>query len=106
MALPMKKIRINEVKNVIQYKIDPKKAPGYDLCNGIILKELSHKGLRAITQIYNAVLQSEYFPCQWKMGQIIMIVKPGKNPSDITSYRPISLLPIVSKILQKHFLND
>ena len=104
MALPVKKIRINEVKNVIQ--IDPKKAPGYDLFNGIILKELSHKGPRAITQIYNAVLQTEYFPCQWKMGQIIMIVKPGKNPSDITSYRPISLLPIVSKILQKHFLND
>jgi hypothetical protein len=106
MALPMKKIRINEVKNVIQYKIDPKKAPGYDLFNGKILKELSHKGLRAITQIYNAILQTEYFPCQWKMGQIIMIVKLGKNPSDITSYRPISLLPIVSKILQKHFLND
>jgi hypothetical protein len=36
--LPMKKIRINEVKDVIQYKINPKKAPGYDLITGKILK--------------------------------------------------------------------
>jgi hypothetical protein len=57
-ALPMKKIRINEVQNVIQYKICPKKAPGYVLITGKILKELSQKGLRAITQIYNAILQN------------------------------------------------
>jgi hypothetical protein len=64
MTLPMKKIRINEVKNIIQYKINPKKAPGYDLITGKILQELSQKDLRAITQICNAVLRIEYFPCQ------------------------------------------
>jgi uncharacterized protein YcgI (DUF1989 family) len=51
MTLPMKKIRINEVQNVVQYKINPKKAPGYTLINGNILKVLSQKGLGAITQI-------------------------------------------------------
>jgi len=60
----MKKIRINGVKPVIPYKINPKKSPGYDLITGKILKELSQKGLRAITQIYNAILQTEYFSCQ------------------------------------------
>jgi hypothetical protein len=30
-----------------------------------------------------------------------MIAKPGKNPADLTSYRPISLLPLLSKILEK-----
>jgi len=104
-ALPLKKIRINEVKNVIQYKIIPKKSPIYDLVTGKGLKEVSQKGLRAITQIYNAIPQTEYFPYQWKLEQIIMIVKPGKNPNDITSYRLISLLPILSKILEKIFLN-
>jgi hypothetical protein len=33
-----------------------------------------------------------------------MILKPGKNPTDITSYRPISLLPVISKILEKLLL--
>jgi uncharacterized protein YcgI (DUF1989 family) len=38
---PMKKIRNKEVKKVIQYKINPKKASGYDLTTGKTLKELS-----------------------------------------------------------------
>jgi hypothetical protein len=104
MVLLMKKFRINEVKNIIQYKINTKKALDYDLITGKILKKLSRKGLRAITQIYNVMLQTECFPCQWKVGQNIMIVKPGKNPNDITSYRPISPLPILSKVLEKIFL--
>jgi hypothetical protein len=84
MALPMKNIRIKEVRNITQFKINPKKAPAFDLITGKMLKELSHEGLRAITQIYNDILQTEYFPCQWKVGQIITIIKPGKNPNDIT----------------------
>jgi hypothetical protein len=75
----MKKIRINEVKNVIKHKIHPQKAPGYDLITGKVLQELSQKGLKAITQIYNAILRIEYSPCQWKVGQIIMIAKLGKQ---------------------------
>ena len=31
-----------------------------------------------------------------------MIAQPGKNPEDIVSYRPISLLPILPKILEKN----
>ena len=50
------------------------------------------------------MVQTEYIPCQWKVGQIIMIVKPRKNPNDITSYRPISPLQILSKILEKILL--
>ena len=33
-----------------------------------------------------------------------MIAKPGKNPTDVTPYRPISLLPILSKVLEKLIL--
>jgi len=104
MALPLKKIRVGEVKSAIQFALNSKKAPGYDLINGKIIKELSLKGLQAITQIYNAILRLEYFPSHRKIGQIIMIAKPGKNPNDITSYRPISLLPTLSKILEKLIL--
>ena len=34
-----------------------------------------------------------------------MVVKPGKPPEDVKSYRPISLLPIPSKVLELLFLN-
>ena len=58
----------------------------------------------ATTHTYNATLPTVHFPSQWKVAQIIMIVKPGKNPNYITSYRPISLLPTLSKILDKTIL--
>ena len=40
-----------------------------------------------------------------KVAQIKIVVKPGKPPEDINSYRPISLLPIPSKVLELLFLN-
>jgi hypothetical protein len=43
MALPLQKIRIHEVENIIQYKTHPSKAPGYDLIAGKILQELPKK---------------------------------------------------------------
>ena len=81
MALPLQKTCISEVKNIIQYTTNPTKAPGYDLLTGTVLKELSQKGICALTQIYNAILRLEYFPRYWKIGQIIMIAKPGKDPT-------------------------
>jgi hypothetical protein len=45
-----------------------------------------------------------YFPAQWKVTQIILILKPEKAPNELTSYRPISLLPIVSKVFEKLLL--
>jgi hypothetical protein len=46
-----------------------------------------------------------YFPAQWKVAQIILLLKPGKPPHELTSYSPISLLPVVSKVFEKLLLN-
>ncbi|KAH0813919.1 hypothetical protein GEV33_008872 [Tenebrio molitor] len=40
----------------------------------------------------------------WKVAQIIMILKPGKKPEHVSSYRPISLLPMLSKVLEKLYV--
>jgi hypothetical protein len=34
-----------------------------------------------------------------------MITKPGKPPTEVTSYRPISLLPIMAKLFERLLLN-
>lgn len=90
---------MKEVRNVIQ-KIDQKKAPGYDLITGKILRELPDVGVKFLTSIYNPILQRSYVPPQWKVAEIIMIPKPGKTAEETKSYRPISLLPIPSKIME------
>jgi len=80
------------------------KAPGYDLINGEILKKLPEVGLSAITHIYNSILHTGYFPGQWKVSQIVTILKPGKPAEDVKTYRPISLLSILSKVFEKLFI--
>jgi hypothetical protein len=57
-----------------------------------------------LTQLFNAVLLRGYFPAQWKVAQAILILKPGKPPNELTSYRPISLLPTAFKVSEKLLL--
>jgi hypothetical protein len=54
-----------------------------------------------LTTIYNSMLRLCYFLLQWKDAQIIMIAKPGKPPTETNSYRPISLLPTLSKVFER-----
>jgi hypothetical protein len=81
-----------------------RQSPGYDLITGKILKALPTVGIKYLTQLFNAILLLNSFPSQWKVAQIIPILKPGKPPHALTFYWPISLLPIVSKVLEKLLL--
>lgn len=38
------------------------------------------------------------------VAEVIMLPKPGKSPQEISLYRPISLLPVVSKLYDKLLL--
>ncbi len=104
LSRPITPFTTSEVRNVLMIELDSKKSPGYDLIKANILKELPRKGVTFITYLFNAVLRLEYFPNQWKVAQIVVIPKPGKPLTEVSSYRPISLLPILSKLFEKLFL--
>jgi hypothetical protein len=93
-----------EVIKEIKYNISTKKAPSYDLINGEVIKQLPRKAIVKLTNIINAAFRLKYVPKLWKVAEVIMIPKPGKPPHLITSYRPISLLPILSKLFEKLLL--
>jgi len=57
--------------------------------------------MRAITQLLNSILRTGHLPGLWKVSQIIPILKPGKLPEEAQSYRPVSLLPVLSKVFEK-----
>jgi hypothetical protein len=46
-----------------------------------------------LLHIYNIIRRLDYWPRPLETAHIIMILKPGKTPTDVASYRPISLLP-------------
>lgn len=92
---------INEVHKIISSSIDPKKSPGFDLITGKILRELPRKALSKLCHLINASFRLKYVPQLWKVAEVIMILKPGKIPHNTSSYRPISLLPVISKVFEK-----
>ena len=54
-----------------------------------------------ITYICNLSIKTKSFPEKWKEAKVTPIFKKGKT-YDCSNYRPISVLLILSKILEKH----
>lgn len=65
-----------------------------------MLKELPFCGIMKLTHL-NASFRLRYVPRQWKTAEVITIQQPGKPLEEVTSYRSISLLPIISKVYEK-----
>jgi hypothetical protein len=90
-----------EVKNAVE-SMDNKKAPGENGITGELFKQIFETFPNCITTMYNECLRKGTFPNRWKRAKLIPIVKPNKEGSDqVTKYRPISLLNIEGKILEK-----
>lgn len=52
-----------------------------------------------ITAIFISILR--FHPSQWKIAEIVMILKTCKHSTNPSSNRPISLLPTMSKLFEK-----
>lgn len=90
---------IFEVSALIsQLKLDS--APGSDGIKPSIIKDACSEIVVPLTHIYNLSLSSGTFPKSWKVAVLIPIHKSGPKTLP-ENYRPISLLPIFSKILER-----
>ena len=80
------------------------KAPGLI---GIPNRALKHPPMWAVlllVHVFNAILRIHHFPPVWKHARVISIVKPGRDPAQPVSYRPISLLDTIGKLFEKILL--
>ena len=97
---PFSTITDEEIIRTIQ-QLKPGKAPGYDKIPGIVFQKSLPILLPPLRKLFNACISLGYFPSAWKCAKITFIKKPGKPSNQPGSYRPISLLPVASKILEK-----
>lgn len=58
-----------------------------------------------LTTLINTSIVTGIFPASWKHAVVTPLFKNG-NPDEIGNYRPVSLLPIFSKILEKVVANQ
>ena len=80
--------------------LDVSKATGLDLIGPKILKIAPDILCPSISYLVNKSLTSGIFPQQWKEAKISPIFKTGSK-DDVNNYRPISILPTLSKIIEK-----
>ena len=89
----------NQVERVIR-SLPSNKAPGMDKISSRILKDSLPSTLTTITHIVNNSFVTNTFARAWKTAEVTPILKCG-NPDVPNNYRPISLLPIVSKVTER-----
>ena len=82
--------------------LDPSKANGPDGTSAQMLKGTAHSIAPSLTKLFNISISQGRFPECWKTSSVVPIPK-STNRSEATDYRPISLLSVVSKMLERHF---
>lgn len=102
-AVPLR-VEVEEMVGAIA-DLKPKKSPGIDKVSNKMILELPYIAVRILLFIFNAILRLSYYPHKWKTSLVIMIPKPGKDHTKVESYRPISLLPNISKLFEKLLIN-
>ena len=79
---------------------------GPDSISKFRLKHLGPQGIQALTNISNYTYTHCLIPNIWKQGRIITILKPNKDLTTPSSYRPITLLCTPSKITERLILTE
>ncbi|KXJ26086.1 putative RNA-directed DNA polymerase from transposon BS [Exaiptasia diaphana] len=82
-------------------KISANKATGPDGISARIIKIIAPVFARPLCRLINQSIKTSTFPSNWKIARVSPLFKSGSR-SDRNNYRPISVLSILSKIIEKH----
>ncbi len=98
--IPNLDIKENEVLKLL-CKLDTSKATGPDNVSNVFLKKCAVSLAKPLSMIFNLSLQTGSFPTKWKLANVTPVFKNKGDKKLCDFYRPISLLPCVSKVLEK-----
>ena len=90
---------VEEVATLLRH-LDHTKSPGCDGVSTRVLKEGAAELAPSLTALFNFSLSHCVLPQDWKDATITPLFKKG-DPHLSTNYRPISLLSVVSKVLER-----
>uniref|UniRef100_A0A0B7BSI4 Reverse transcriptase domain-containing protein n=1 Tax=Arion vulgaris TaxID=1028688 RepID=A0A0B7BSI4_9EUPU len=94
------KFTIHELEKALR-SLKKRKSPGNDGITNEMIIEMGRQAKKKLLEIFNCSWKSGVIPKEWKEAILIPIKKTGKDPTDPSSYRPISLLSCVGKLLER-----
>ena len=92
-------IQMKEVKMVLSEVQDS--APGADLITYSMVKNLHDTALSELHKMMAELWKRGEFIPKWRKSIVLSFLKPGKDPTEKSSYRPVSLTSTVCKIMEK-----
>lgn len=90
-------------RDILSYllKINSNKSTSIDDISSRMLKLAAPFIAISIAKLINLSFSLNMFSTHWKTAKVTLIFN-SKDPADVTNYRPISILPILSKIAERH----
>ena len=77
-------------------------AAGPDDIHYLLIKHLDNTAKIVLLSLYNDIFRGDRaFPSDWRRATIIPFPKPGKDPTQPGSYRPIALTSCLCKIMER-----
>ena len=101
--LEEKPVADDELNEAIKF-LKSKKSSGCDEISSDVFKHISPLIFDPLKYIFNLSLEKGIFPDQLKIAKMTLLFKKGDNAS-MDNYRPISVLPCFSKILERIIYN-
>ena len=77
------------------------KIPGLSGMSAVAIKNLQDNYRGAIIYLFDAVIASKYWPKVLTRSKMIFVLKRCKDQTDPLNYRPLCLLEILAKILER-----
>lgn len=74
---------------------------GKDGVGSMMLDHMKDSTLAVVLRLFNLVWETSNIPSTWKQSVIVPVLKPGKDLSDLSSYRPIALTSQSGKTMER-----
>ena len=92
---------ISKIVIKVTINLDSSKPFGPDCIPVVVLKNYKPELSYILAELFNMCLKESHFPDFWKISSVVPIFKDVRKRCTDKSYRPVSLLSVVSKVFEK-----